>query len=130
MAMLTAGPIGWTVFMKNTTGPTPTTFSLGSLTLNPSTVSGGSNSTANVMTVANAVAPAGSKTVNMSSSNTNAATVPSKATMLSGMNNVLGRVLTNSGVASSTNVTITASANNSVHGSLTVTAGSPPTISS
>src|ERR1700756_4183823 len=130
MAMIMGGTIGGTVYMKNTTGTSPASFSLGALTLTPSTVAGGSNSTANVMAASNAVAPSGSKTINLSSSNTNAATVPSTATMLSGMNNVLVRVLTNSGVTSTTTSTITASANNSVNAVLTVTAGSPPTIQS
>jgi FG-GAP-like repeat len=128
MAMIMGGTIGGTVYMKNTTGTSPASFSLGALALTPSTVAGGSNSTANVMAAANAVAPSGSKTINLSSSNTNAATVPSTATMLSGMNNVLVRVLTNSGVTSTTTSTITASANNSVNAVLTVTKGSPPTI--
>src|SRR6201998_2994653 len=82
------------------------------------------------MAVANAVAPSGSQTINLSSTNTNAATVPTTATMLSGMNNVLVRVQTNSGVTSTTTSTITASAHNSVSAVLTVTVGSPPTIQS
>jgi hypothetical protein len=130
MAMIMGGVIGGTIYMKNTTGTSPASFSLGSLALDPSTVAGGANSTANVMSVANAAAPSGSKTINLSSSNTNAATVPSTATMLSGMNNVLVRVLTNSAVTSTTTSIITASANNSVHSVLTVTPGSPVTISS
>jgi len=130
MAMVMGGTIGGTVYMKNTTGTSPASFSLGSLTLTPSTVAGGSNSTANVMAAANAVAPAGSQTINLSSSDTNAVTVPGTATMLSGMNNVLVQVQTNSGVTSTTTSTITASANNSVSAVLTVTAGSPPAIQS
>ena len=130
MAMIMGGTIGGTVFMNNTTGTFLASFSLGSLKLTPSTVAGGSNSTANVMAVANSAAPSGSETINLTSSNTNAATVPSTATMLSGMNNVLVRVLTNSAVTSTTTSTVTASARNSVSGVLTVTAGAPPRIQS
>jgi hypothetical protein len=90
MVMIMGGIIGGTVYMKNTTGTTPASFSLGSLTLSPSTVAGGSNSTANVMTVANAVAPAGSKTINLSSSNTGVATVPATATTGFGDEQCLG----------------------------------------
>jgi hypothetical protein len=130
MAMIMGGVIGGTVYMKNTTGSTPASFSLGSLTLSPSTVAGGGNSRANVMLVPGAVTPMGSKQIAMSSSNTNAATVPSNAEMIAGMNNVFVQVLTNSGVTSTSTSTIAASSGNRVSGTLTVTAGTPPVISS
>lgn len=81
--------------------------SLSSLSLNPTTVTAGSPSTGTVTLTS--PAPSGGFVVNLSSSNTNAATVPSSITVPAGSMNANFTVTTRS-VSSVTNVTITASA--------------------
>ena len=130
LALVMSGVIGGTNVMMNTTGVGPAPFSLGSLTLSPATVSGGNNSTGNVRLVPGAVAPAGSQVIDLISSNTNLATVPSTATMIAGMNNVFFQILTSSSITSTTTASLTASVNNSVSATLTITPGTPSALAS
>jgi uncharacterized repeat protein (TIGR01451 family) len=89
--------------------PTPTASSapvLASLTLNPTSVTGGSSSQGTV--TLSAAAPSGGAVVLLSSSNTNAATVPQSVTVPAGTTSIPFTVSTRS-VSSSTPVTISAS---------------------
>ncbi|MCS7209999.1 MAG: S8 family serine peptidase [Fimbriimonadales bacterium] len=88
-------------------GGGPTQPSLSSLSLNPSSVVGGNSSTGTVTLTA--PAPTGGFVVNLSSSNTNVATVPSSVTVPAGATSATFTVSTRA-VSSTTNVTITASA--------------------
>jgi thermitase len=88
-------------------GGGPTQPSLSSLTLNPTSVVGGNSSTGTVTLTA--PAPSGGFVVNLSSSNTNVATVPSTVTVPAGATSANFTVSTQA-VSSATNVTITASA--------------------
>jgi len=93
-----------------------------SVSLNPSSVTGGSSSTGTV--TLSAAAPSGGISVSLSSSNTSAAQVPSIVTVASGATSANFNVTTSS-VASTTSVTITASYNSSsAQATLTV---NPPT---
>jgi uncharacterized repeat protein (TIGR03803 family) len=74
-----------------------------SVTLNPTSVSGGNNSTGTV--TLSAAAPSGGATVSLSSSNTSVATVPSSVTVSSGQTSANFTVRTQR-VSSNTNVTI------------------------
>lgn len=89
-------------------GGNPTQPSLSSVSLNPSTVVGGNSVTGTVTLTA--AAPAGGFVVNLSSSNSSVASVPSSVTVPAGATSANFTVST-SAVSSSTNVTITASAN-------------------
>ena len=66
---------------------------LASLTLNPATVTGGANSTGTV--TLSAAAPAGGAVVALTSSNTNAATVPASVTVAAGATTATFTVATN-----------------------------------
>ena len=85
----------------------PTQPSLSSLSLNPTSVVGGNSSTGTVTLTA--PAPSGGFVVNLSSSNTSVATVPSSVTVPAGTTSANFTVATNS-VSSATSVTITAAA--------------------
>jgi thermitase len=88
-------------------GGGPTQPSLSSLSLNPTSVVGGNSSTGTVTLTA--PAPSGGFVVNLSSSNTNVATVPSTVTVPAGATSATFTVSTRA-VSSATSVTITASA--------------------
>jgi thermitase len=88
-------------------GGGPTQPSLSSLSLNPTSVVGGNSSTGTVTLTA--PAPSGGFVVNLSSSNTNVATVPSTVTVPAGATSANFTVSTQA-VSSATSVTITASA--------------------
>ncbi|MCL6535801.1 MAG: S8 family peptidase [Armatimonadetes bacterium] len=88
-------------------GGGPTQPSLNSLSLNPTSVVGGNSSTGTVTLTA--PAPSGGFVVNLSSSNTNIATVPSTVTVPAGATSANFTVSTRA-VSSATSVTITASA--------------------
>jgi thermitase len=85
----------------------PTQPSLSSLSLNPTSVVGGNSSTGTVTLTA--PAPSGGFVVNLSSSNTSVATVPSSVTVPAGATSANFTVATNP-VSSVTSVTITAAA--------------------
>lgn len=87
-------------------GGGPTQPSLSSLSLNPTSVVGGNSSTGTVTLTA--PAPSGGFVVNLSSSNTNVATVPSTVTVPAGATSANFTVSTQA-VSSATSVTITAS---------------------
>jgi subtilisin family serine protease len=88
-------------------GGGPTQPSLSSLSLNPTSVVGGNSSTGTVTLTA--PAPSGGFVVNLSSSNTNVATVPSTVTVPAGATSANFTVSTQA-VSSATSVTVTASA--------------------
>ncbi len=101
--------------------PSPT---LSSLTLNPTSVTGGNSSTGTV-TLSGAV-PAGGAIVTLSSNNTAAARVPSSVTVAAGATSATFTVSTNA-VAASTTVTISAAYSGAtLSASLTVTPAPPP----
>jgi hypothetical protein len=101
--------------------PPPT---LSSLTLNPSTMTGGNSSTGTV--TLSGAAPAGGAQVALSSSNTAAATVPSSVTVAAGATSATFTVST-SAVAASISVTISAGYRGATRAvSLTVTPAPPP----
>jgi hypothetical protein len=103
---------------------TPPTLSLSSLSLNPTSVTGGSSSTGTV--TLSGPAPAGGATVALSSSNTAAARVPSSVTVVAGTTSAAFTVTT-SAVTASTTATISASyAGATKAASLTVTPAPPP----
>ncbi len=89
-------------------GGGPTQPNLSSLSLNPTSVVGGNSSTGTVTLTA--PAPSGGFVVNLSSSNTNVATVPNTVTVPAGATSATFTVSTRA-VTSTTSVTITASAN-------------------
>src|SRR5439155_816686 len=106
----------------------PASVSLSSLTLNPSSVTGGNSSTGTV--TLSGAAPAGGATVTLSSSNTAAAAVPSSVAVPAGATSATFPVNT-SAVAASTTVTISASYGGvSKSATLTVTPPPLPTVSS
>jgi hypothetical protein len=107
--------------------PPPT---LSSLTLNPTSVTGGNSSTG--MVTLNGAAPSGGARVALSSSNTAAARVPSSVTVAAGATSATFTVGT-SAVAASTTVTISAAyggATRSVSLAVTPAPPPPPTVSS
>jgi len=109
-------------FESSSSAPAPV--SLSSLTLNPTSVTGGNSSTGTV--TLSGAAPAGGATVTLSSSNTAAATVPSSVSVAAGATSATFTVST-SAVASSTAVTISATYSGATRSaSLTVTPASPP----
>jgi hypothetical protein len=102
--------------------PSPT---LSSLTLNPSSVVGGTQSSTGTVTLSGP-APAGGATVTLSSSNTAAARTPSSVTVAAGATSATFTVST-SAVATSTTVTISGSYSGVTRSaSLTVTPAPPP----
>jgi hypothetical protein len=108
----------------------PATVALSSLSLNPTSVTGG-NSSAGTVTLSGP-APAGGAIVALSSSNTAVASVPSNLTVPAGATTATFTVST-SAVAASTTVTIFAAYSGATRSaSLTVTPASapPPTLSS
>jgi len=101
--------------------PSPT---LSSLTLNPTSVSGGNSSTGTV--TLSGAAPSGGAQVALSSSNTAAARVPSSVTVAAGATSATFTVGT-SAVGASTTVTISAAYGGATRSvSLTVTPAPPP----
>jgi hypothetical protein len=101
--------------------PSPT---LSSLTLNPTSVTGGNSSTGTV--TLSGAAPAGGAQVTLSSSNTTAARVPSSVTVAAGATSASFTVST-SAVAASTTVTISGTYSGATRSaSLTVTPAPPP----
>ncbi len=106
---------------------TPASVSLSSISLNPTSVTGGNSSTGTV--TLSGPAPTGGAQVTLSSSNTTAARVPSSVTVAAGATSASFTVST-SAVAASTTVTISATyAGATRSASLTVTPP-PPTLSS
>jgi len=96
-----------------------------SLTLSPSSVTGGSSSTGTV--TLSAAAPSGGAVVSLSSSNTSVASVPSSVTVAAGATSASFTVSTNP-VSTSTSVTISGSYSGTTQSAtLTVT---PPTLTS
>jgi hypothetical protein len=102
----------------------PASLSLSSLSLNPTSVTGGNSSTGTV--TLSGPAPTGGAQVTLSSSNTTAAKVPSSVTVAAGASSATFTVST-SAVAASTTATISASFNGATRSaSLTVTPAPPP----
>lgn len=95
--------------LQAVSGGNPTQPNLSSVSLNPSTVVGGNSVTGTVTLTA--AAPAGGFVVNLNSSASTVASVPSSVTVPAGATSANFTVSTRA-VTSSTNVTITASANN------------------
>jgi uncharacterized repeat protein (TIGR03803 family) len=94
---------------------------LSSLTLNPTSVSGGNNSTGTVTLTG--AAPSGGASVSLSSSNTSVATVPSSVTVQAAQTSATFTVRTQR-VFSNTNATISATYNGTTkNATLTVTPG-------
>jgi hypothetical protein len=116
-------PGPWSAVRSFTPGPAPAPATLGSLDLNPSSVTGGSSSSGTV--VLSTGAPFGGALINLSSSNPAVASVP--ATALAAANSFTALfAVTTSAVATSTSVTITASYNGTSRtATLTVLAGAP-----
>lgn len=101
--------------------PASGSVTLSSLTLNPTSVSGGNNSTGTV--TLSGSAPSGGATVALSSSNTSVATVPSSVTVSAGQTSATFTVNTQR-VSSNTNVTISGTyAGTTQNATLTVTSG-------
>jgi uncharacterized repeat protein (TIGR03803 family) len=104
-----------------TINPGSGSITLSSLTLNPTTVSGGSKSTGTV--TLSAAAPSGGAAVTLTSSNTSVATVPSSVTVSAGQTSASFTVKTQS-VSSNINVTISGTyAGATKSTTLTVTSG-------
>jgi hypothetical protein len=102
----------------------PPTLSLSSMTLNPTSVTGGNSSMGTV--TLSGPAPAGGVQVTLSSNNTAAAKVPSTVTVSAGATSATFTVST-SAVATSTEVTVSASHAGMIKtASLTVTPAAPP----
>ncbi len=111
-----------------TVNPAPQQPQLSSLSLNPSSVVGGQSSTGTVTLTA--PAPSGGFVVNLSSSNSTVASVPSSVTVPAGQTSATFTVNTQA-VASATTVTITASAGGvSRQATLTVNPAPPATLQS
>jgi hypothetical protein len=103
---------------------TPASVTLSSLSLNPTTVTGGNSSTGTV--TLSAAAPAGGAQVALSSSNTAAAQVPSSVTVAAGATSATFTVSI-SAVAASTTVSISGTYSGATRSaSLTVTPAPPP----
>lgn len=88
-----------------TTPPPPPSPALSTLTLNPTTVSGGASSQGTISLTA--AAPSGGAVVTLASSNTNVATVPASVAVAAGATGATFTVATRS-VTSSTSVTVSA----------------------
>src|SRR5467141_3224874 len=102
----------------------PASVSLSSLSLNPTTVTGGNSSTGTV--TLSGAAPAGGATVALSSSNTTVARTPPSVTVAAGATSATFTVST-SAVAASTTVTISGTYSGATRSaSLTVTPAPPP----
>src|SRR4029077_8836464 len=102
----------------------PASLSLSSLSLNPTSVTGGNSSTGTV--TLSGLAPTGGAQVALSSSNTAAARVPASVTVAAGATSASFTVST-SAVAASTTVTISAAYGGATRSaSLTVTPAPPP----
>ncbi len=100
--------------------------SLSSLSLNPTSVTGGNSSTGTV--TLSGPAPSGGAQVTLSSSNTGAASVPSSVTVAAGATSATFTVSTSAVTASST-VTISATYGGATRSaSLTVTPAAPPAL--
>ena len=115
-------PAIWDFELYSTSAPAPT--SLSSLSLNPTSVTGGNSSTGTV--TLSGPAPSAGAQVTLSSSNTTAARVPSSVTVAAGATSATFTVST-SAVAASTTVTISATYSGATRSaSLTVTPAPPP----
>jgi hypothetical protein len=102
----------------------PASVALSSLSVNPTSVTGGNSSTGTV--TLSGAAPAGGAIVTLSSSNTTAARVPSSVTVAAGATSATFTVSTST-VAASTTVTISAAYGGATRSaSLTVTSAPPP----
>src|SRR5712664_4069731 len=102
----------------------PASLSLSSLSLNPTSVTGGNSSTGTV--TLSGPAPTGGAQVTLSSNNTTAARVPSSVTVAAGATSATFTVST-SAVTASTTVTISAAYGGATRSaSLTVTPAAPP----
>jgi uncharacterized repeat protein (TIGR03803 family) len=99
-----------------------------SVTLNPTSVTGGSSSTGTV--TLSSAAPSGGSTVSLSSSNTSVATIPSSVTVSSGQTSANFTVTTTS-VTTTTTVVITATlGSSSAQATLTITPAGAVSLSS
>ena len=104
-----AGVFGpFSTIRRFTPGAAPAAAALSALTVNPSSVVGGTGSTGTV--TLSAAAPAGGAVVALTSSNTGAATVPGSVTVAAGVTSASFAVAT-AAVTGSTPVTLTASYN-------------------
>lgn len=121
-----ANPSIW-LFEQAPSPTSPPVVSLSSLTLNPATVVGGSQSSTGTVTLS-AAAPAGGAQVALSSSDTATAQVPASVIVSAGATSATFTVTT-SAVTTSTSVTITASFGGVTQmAALTVTPPPPPTV--
>jgi uncharacterized repeat protein (TIGR03803 family) len=119
---------GATVSTNFTVNPGNSSPTVSSVTLNPTSVTGGNNSTGTV--TLSSAAPSGGSTVSLSSSNTSVATVPSSVIVSSGQTSANFTVTTTS-VTTNTNVTITATlGSSSGQATLTITPAGAVTLSS
>ena len=113
------------IFEQSSPPPPPPTLSLSSLTLNPTSVIGGTESSTGTVTLSGP-APAGGAQVALSGNNTAAARVPSSVIVPAGATSATFTVSTSS-VAASTTATISASYGGvSKSATLTVTPAPPP----
>lgn len=101
--------------------PAPVAMSIASLSLNPTSVPGGTSSTGSV--TLNTAAPAGGTAVILSSGNPQAAAVPSTVTVAAGATSATFPITTGT-VAANTTVAIQATYSGTLTASLTVTAAS------
>ena len=114
--------LDWVAVRPHFTVTGPAT--LNTITVNPSTVTGGNSSTGTAALTA--AAPAGGAVVSLSSSNTDVAGVPASVTVAAGSTSATFAITTSS-VAANATVTLTASyGGTSRTGSLTVTPVPPP----
>src|SRR5207247_2232725 len=121
-------PSVW-LFEQSPTSTTPPTVSLSSLTLNPTTVVGGSQSSTGTVTLS-AAAPSSGAQVSLSSSDTTVAQVPSSVTVPAGATSATFTVPTHS-FAPSTSVPLSSSLSRLTKpASLTLTPPQLPTLAS
>jgi len=119
-------PAVW-FFEQGASAPPPPPVSLSSLTLNPTSVIGGTQSSTGTVTLSGP-APSGGAQIVLSSSNTTVAQVPANVTVAAGATSATFTVTT-SAVAASTSVTISASYGGVTRtASLTVTPATPPPV--
>lgn len=118
-----------TLIATNTTGIIPAQLALGTMTVSPSSVIGGTRTQVNIALAPGAVAPTGLTTFTVTSSNPTVVTVPTNATtsplgIVGGMTNLRFVVYTNT-VTTTQTVTITANNKNLGSRSVTLTVTPP-----
>lgn len=112
--------------LRNTTGAAPVPLAYGSVSVTPTSVTGGTSATVSVSLATGAVAPAGGLQLAVSSSNTAAVTVPSTVLMPAGSSNVKFTASTRS-VTSTQTASIRVSNNQLGSRSVSLTVTRPPT---